>query len=110
LSLGLPVPAALAAAALFATHPVHVEAVSWISGRTDLLCGVFALVAMTIDARGGSRAGTALATFLAVGSKEMAVAVPIATALRALLLPREDELPFRPVRRAFRAAGPPFAA
>jgi hypothetical protein len=95
LSLGLPVPAALAASALFATHPVHVEAVSWISGRTDLLCGVFALVAMTIDARGGPWALGALATFLAIGSKEMAVVIPFAVVLRAVLLPRVGDTPWR---------------
>jgi len=103
LSLGLPSAVALAAAALFATLPSHVEAVSWISGRTDLLCGVFALAALVIDARGGAPAGVALATLLSVGSKEMAVAIPFATALRSVLVPRPGE-------RRLRAAVPPLAA
>lgn len=34
----------LAGAALFAVHPVHVEAVSWISGRTYLLLAFFVLM------------------------------------------------------------------
>ena len=34
---------ALAGAGLFATHPVHVESVAWISGRTDLWCAFFFL-------------------------------------------------------------------
>lgn len=109
-SLGLPASAALLAAALFATHPVHVESVAWISGRTDLLCAVFALTAMTIDARGGPRWAGALATLLSVASKEMAVAVPAAVALRALWLPRPGERDVSSGRAAWRAAWPHLAA
>jgi len=36
LLLDLPDAAALAAAALFAVHPVHAETVAWLSGRSDL--------------------------------------------------------------------------
>jgi len=36
---------ALAAAALFAVHPIHTEAVDWISASTELGCGVFFLLA-----------------------------------------------------------------
>ncbi len=36
---------AILAALLFAIHPVHVENVSWISGRTDLICALFLLPA-----------------------------------------------------------------
>lgn len=35
--------AAFIAAALFAVHPVHVESVVWISGRTDILAALFLL-------------------------------------------------------------------
>jgi protein O-mannosyl-transferase len=35
----------LAAAALFALHPIATESVNWISGRTDLMAGNFILVA-----------------------------------------------------------------
>ncbi|MFZ5482031.1 MAG: hypothetical protein ACOZNI_35045 [Myxococcota bacterium] len=43
-----PAPAwlAAAAAALFAAHPAHVESVAWISGRKDLLSGLFGLLAL----------------------------------------------------------------
>lgn len=34
----------LAAAALFAVHPINTESVTWISGRTDLLAGIFILL------------------------------------------------------------------
>ena len=37
---------ALLAAALFATHPSHVENVVWISGRTDLFSGLFLATAI----------------------------------------------------------------
>ncbi|XP_045600678.2 LOW QUALITY PROTEIN: protein O-mannosyl-transferase TMTC4 [Procambarus clarkii] len=38
--------AALLSAILFATHPVHTEAVSGIVGRADLLCALFVFVAL----------------------------------------------------------------
>lgn len=31
------------AAVLFAAHPVHVEAVSWVSGRSELISSLFYL-------------------------------------------------------------------
>jgi len=38
--------AAAAVTALFALHPAHVEAVVWISGRKDVLSGLFSLLAL----------------------------------------------------------------
>ncbi len=38
--------AAASVAALFTIHPAHVEAVVWVSGRKDLLSGMFALLAL----------------------------------------------------------------
>jgi hypothetical protein len=37
---------ALPAAALFAVHPVHVEAIAWISGRTDTVAAFFYLLSI----------------------------------------------------------------
>lgn len=44
--------AALYAALLFATHPVHVEAVTGVVGRADLLACVFFLLALLAYERG----------------------------------------------------------
>jgi hypothetical protein len=46
LELGFDARLALLSAALFALHPVQTEAVAYISGRTDLLCALFLLLAV----------------------------------------------------------------
>lgn len=105
---------ALAGALLFAAHPIHVTSVAWISGRTDLLCAVFLLLAYermaaVVDLRmgtsgasvlGRARDGTltdtgrqalgqvvwgALFYLLALLSKEMAVVLPGLLVLHVLL-------------------------
>jgi hypothetical protein len=78
---------AWAAAALFALHPCHTEAVSWISGRTDLLAGFFCAAAFSCYLRaqgkgdGGRRlpwlAAMLLAFLLALSAKEMALTLPL---------------------------------
>jgi len=47
----IAVPGALMAAAVFAVHPVNVEAVAWISQQPMLLCGMFALSAVLVHLR-----------------------------------------------------------
>ena len=85
-------------ALLFAWHPVHVEAVSFVAGRFDLLCTLFYLLALflglvTLRLRSGRAweagttirrtalaAGTGLVFLLALGAKEMAVTLPLTLA------------------------------
>lgn len=87
---------ALAAALLFATHPIHVENVAWVAGRTDILCALFLLGsalawsrAVSLPPERGRRLHLALSGFLfvlACLSKELAIALP----LLLVLLPSQD--------------------
>ena len=70
-------------AALFALHPLHVESVVWVSGRKDVLCTLFMLLAL-LAYRGYARTGKAAAYVLcallyAAGlmSKGMLVSFPL---------------------------------
>lgn len=73
---------ALAAAAFFAVHPVHTEAVSYISGRRDVLSTLFFLLGFYwfIRFRAERKPALMVGVFLAYGlgvlSKEMAVTLP----------------------------------
>lgn len=78
--------AAFAAAALFALHPVHVEAVAWISDVTDLELTLFYLLTFwcfpRIAAPGGGRriwaeAAMTVSFVLAIFSKEQALTLPL---------------------------------
>jgi len=70
---------AFGAAALFAVHPVHTEAVSYISGRSDVLAAFWGLLAFWAHRRAdreGSpaslwRAAALAAWLVALGAKEM---------------------------------------
>lgn len=75
--------ASVAAGALFAVLPVHVESVTFISGRTDVIATVFILlsVLLFLDERGRERITlrfplSVLFFGLALLSKEVAVIVP----------------------------------
>lgn len=78
------IAAAGAAGLLFAVHPIHVEAVAWMAGRSDLLAGLFFLLALWTYEGFLRRERRWLwwlsATFglLAMLSKEMGVAVLLA--------------------------------
>ena len=69
-------------AALFAVHPLHVEAVAWISSRKDVLSTFFGLLALLAYAdyaasRRRSRYALALVAFaLSLLSKQMLVTLP----------------------------------
>ncbi|HLK41573.1 MAG TPA: hypothetical protein VKU41_32720 [Polyangiaceae bacterium] len=93
---------AWAAAALFALHPCHTQAVAWISGRTDVLSCVLYLSALLVhlDGRGASRTrlswmrvGASLGLFaLALLAKEMAVSFPAVVVLHGLFRPEGESL------------------
>jgi len=74
--------AGLVAAGLFALHASNNEAVVWISARFDLLAACFALAALSCMMRAQlvGQVGAAALFFLALLSKEAAVALPIAAA------------------------------
>lgn len=80
----LPRPVALVAAALFAVHPVHVEAVANVVGQSELLVGILVPVAVAwyVHARRRgpitTRGGIVLAALyaLSLGAKEHAVVLP----------------------------------
>ncbi len=87
-SLGRGRAIAFCAAALFAVHPIHGEAVNVIVGRADLLAAFFCLAALAVDARPGKARNWAVPLCLggALLSKESGVAlvalVPLADAFR----------------------------
>lgn len=82
-------------AMLFAVHPVHTEAVSWIVGRAELLCGFFVFLALRLAPNRFVLASGLL--FLALLSKEMAISAPLLLLLPVLFL----GAPFARSRQAF---------
>jgi protein O-mannosyl-transferase len=66
----LPAAAAIGAALLFAVHPVHTEAVTYVNGRADVLCALFGVAALL-----ARPLPSAIWFFLAILSKEGAVAI-----------------------------------
>jgi hypothetical protein len=89
---------AWAAAALFAVHPCHADAVDWISGRTDGLAGVFYAGALlfylesrVVRHRTARFLALSLLSFaLALLSKEMAITLPAVILLHACLFPQGE--------------------
>lgn len=85
---------ALLAGLFFVAAPGPIEAVSWISGRTDLICSLFylgALVSYILYRQPSRRIFGLLGPIsfaLALGAKEMAVTLPLVLALYELLFAR----------------------
>jgi len=97
--------AALAAGALFAVHPLHVEAVTGLVGRAELLAALFVLSALLLRGRPGlgARAAESALFLLALLSKESA-------ATYGLLAPLWDRVILgRPFVRSLRALAGPAA-
>jgi protein O-mannosyl-transferase len=63
------------AALLFVVHPVHTEAVTYVSGRSDPLAALFALASLIWSLQPGRRALSVGAFFLALLSRETSVGV-----------------------------------
>lgn len=91
-------PVAALGAALFAVHPVTVEAVAWVSSRGDLVASTFALVALLASTRPGPRATVAVVACgaLALLAKESALSLFALVPLLRCALP----LDARPGRAA----------
>jgi hypothetical protein len=93
--------AAIVSTALFAVHPMMTEAVVYVTGRSDVLCGTFFLLALLLMREGlrterASRIALSLTAFvLALAAKEVAVAFPFVTLAY-------DRLIIRPARAASR--------
>lgn len=75
--------AAFVAASVFAVHPIHVEAVTGIVGRAEILVTLFVLLALWVGRKPAvaAAAGAGLLYLLALFSKESAVTLPVLFAL-----------------------------
>jgi tetratricopeptide (TPR) repeat protein len=95
LKLGLDSLVSLLAGALFAAHPVHTEAVTWIAGVGDLACGTFYLAALLaflqyLDTRGQKWLWlSSICLLAALFSKEMAATFPLVAFLIAMARQRD---------------------
>ncbi len=82
-------------AALFAIHPIHTEAVAWVSGRTDSLFFTFFAAAFIYymkyreDPSDKNIALVCLFYFLSLLSKEMAITFPAVVILYELVINRQ---------------------
>lgn len=107
--------AALLAALLFAVHPVHVEAVTALVGRSELLAagGALGCIYLTCTRRRARWRYPVALVLLGAGilSKENAAVAPLLFALVAVTLPGAADLEARPgtgsaeARRALRQGG-----
>ncbi|MBI5049030.1 MAG: tetratricopeptide repeat protein [Deltaproteobacteria bacterium] len=80
---------------LFAVHPIHVESVAWISGRTDPMAAVFFMLSFYLymlfkDGKGIAMLILSIMSYLfSLFSKEMAIMLPIVLlAYEALFKPQ----------------------
>lgn len=86
-ALGAGAGVALASSLLFAAHPVQTEAVTYVSGRTDVLCALWALAGLLVWRRARRWAdpwalGSSAAFLAALLCKEVAVLIPLVLLVR----------------------------
>ncbi len=104
--VGLTPGGSVMAALLFAVHPVHAEAVVGVVGRAEILAAMFTFLALLFYLKTGNPVSPTAArtsswaagafVFLALGSKEVAIAAPaLLLAADFLLLPRPRKLEIR---------------
>lgn len=93
--------AGLAAGLIFALHPSHTEAVTWISGRADLLAAFFGLVCLRyyiayLDERRASHLVASLVAFaLALLAKESAICLLLVVFVVAVFRRDENDVRWR---------------
>ena len=85
---------ALTAALLFAVHPVHGDAIFWLSARSDLLVTFFYVGSLLLFVRGRGpelrrvpTVGSVLCFILALLSKEVALSLPVLVVILDLAAP-----------------------
>jgi protein O-mannosyl-transferase len=105
--------AALVAALIFGLHPVHIEAVAWISGVTEPLAAAFILASLLSwiryreNARTPDLAWSIVWFCLGLLTKEPAILVPVLLICYDLLLARDPESAARlPLRRSLPSIAP----
>lgn len=90
----------LACGALFAVHPIHTQAITYISGRADPMCAFFLLLALWFYVGGRAEPTgksvvwivyAALSYAAALCSKEFAVFFPLLLLVYELCLPSSEE-------------------
>ncbi len=95
---------ALIAALLFATHPIHTEAVSWIAGVPDLTFTLFCLLSFYLYIRsenhfGFGYLGSVFFFLVAALCKETALVLPIIIITYDCLYEKEEKNPVAPLKR-----------
>ncbi|MGD0061610.1 MAG: hypothetical protein ABSD58_19555 [Verrucomicrobiia bacterium] len=77
LTNGERVTVALGVAVVFAIHPLQVESVAWISGRTQLLCTMFCIGTLWAYAASARRWAVSALFVMALLCKPMAMSLPV---------------------------------
>jgi len=91
-------PIGLIAALIFGLHPLHIEAVAWVSGVTEALFAILLIPSFLLfldwrEGRPNSRTYSLLLFALAIFSKETAVLMMPLVFAYAWLYPRDEQLP-----------------